>query len=154
MDLKLFTSRYQAQNLILESGLAPVSISVSNPRFPLRYTLAGHLAEITPPRKIITYELERYRPLYLAMLEKVGSARILTAMEAIAMRAQKDGLVLLCYEDITKDFCHRRLFAEWFEQQTGIVVPELATRARVKPKPSKPKGQNAIQVSLFDLIEA
>lgn len=37
--------------------------------------------------------------------------------------------ILLCYEK-PGEFCHRRIVAEWFETELGIVVPEY-----VKPKP-------------------
>jgi hypothetical protein len=33
-------------------------------------------------------------------------------------------VTLLCYEK-PGDFCHRRLVAEWFEQELGVSVPEL-----------------------------
>jgi hypothetical protein len=33
-------------------------------------------------------------------------------------------VTLLCYEK-PGEFCHRRLVAEWFEQELGVVVPEL-----------------------------
>ena len=37
------------------------------------------------------------------------------------------GAVLLCFENVleTEDWCHRRTFAAWWEEQTGAVVPEL-----------------------------
>ncbi len=151
MTLKLYTSRYQSQALIQKSGLTPVSTSVGSPRFHLQYTLLDHLAEITPPREIIHYGLERYRPLYLAKLEKIGVAKIIKAMEAIVDRSKKDGLVLLCYEDIAKEFCHRRLFAEWIEEKAGIVIPEL-TLAHLSPAPPKPKSPAVVQVGLFDAV--
>lgn len=35
-----------------------------------------------------------------------------------------DDVTLLCYER-PGDFCHRRIVADWFEQNLGIEVPEL-----------------------------
>lgn len=40
-------------------------------------------------------------------------------------------IILLCHElpglEINKDhFCHRRLFADWIELETGIVIPEIS----------------------------
>jgi hypothetical protein len=34
------------------------------------------------------------------------------------------GLCLLCFEPVGQ-FCHRRVFADWFEQQDGQPVLEL-----------------------------
>lgn len=38
-------------------------------------------------------------------------------------------VVLLCYEK-PGQFCHRRLVAEWFEQELGLVVPELEIKLK------------------------
>lgn len=35
-----------------------------------------------------------------------------------------DGAILLCYEKPGL-FCHRRLVAKWFENELGVVVPEV-----------------------------
>lgn len=40
-----------------------------------------------------------------------------------------DGSILLCYE-VSSDFCHRHIAAEWIQQETGIIVREW-----VEPKP-------------------
>ena len=45
-------------------------------------------------------------------------------------------VVLLCYEDVRKgesDWCHRTIFADWWREKTGEVIPEL-------PDPSPVKG--------------
>jgi hypothetical protein len=35
-------------------------------------------------------------------------------------------VLLLCYEDVLAgDWCHRKVFAEWWQEQTGQVVEEL-----------------------------
>lgn len=36
-----------------------------------------------------------------------------------------DNIVLLCHEDI-EEFCHRRLFADYIELETGIYIPEVS----------------------------
>lgn len=41
-----------------------------------------------------------------------------------------DEIILLCHELPStqlciKHFCHRRLFADWIELETGIIIPEL-----------------------------
>jgi len=36
-----------------------------------------------------------------------------------------DNIILLCHEDI-KEFCHRRLIADYIELETGIYIPEIS----------------------------
>ena len=36
-----------------------------------------------------------------------------------------DNIILLCHEDI-KEFCHRRLIADYIEIETGIYIPEIS----------------------------
>ena len=45
--IRLATSRYQASELILVSGLVPVGISVGRPKFPLGYTPV-YMRELAP----------------------------------------------------------------------------------------------------------
>jgi len=40
--------------------------------------------------------------------------------------AYPDNSVFLCYEK-PEEFCHRRVFAEWIEKETGFVIPEWKT---------------------------
>lgn len=37
----------------------------------------------------------------------------------------RDRLVLLCFDDIRKELCHRSLFAQWWQRETGENVREL-----------------------------
>ena len=43
---------------------------------------------------------------------------------AQASLAKQDKVILLCWEGKSK-FCHRHLFADWYQQQTGIKITEL-----------------------------
>lgn len=55
--------------------------------------------------------------------------------------------VLLCYEVppfTEKNYCHRRMVAEWFEKHLGIEVPELV----IAPK-SEPVTGPVPQTSMF-----
>jgi hypothetical protein len=48
------------------------------------------------------------------------------ALEQIVREAGSAGLVLLCFEDVLEgEFCHRRVFATWWEEKIGEHVPEL-----------------------------
>ncbi len=39
-----------------------------------------------------------------------------------------ENIILLCHEPIN-EFCHRRLVADYIEQQTGIYIPEISIDA-------------------------
>ena len=56
--------------------------------------------------------------------------------------------VLLCWER-PGDFCHRRLVAEWFENELGLLVPEYVFK---KEKGDRIRKNNILkdnQISLF-----
>jgi len=123
----LATSRYQNAADIVESGALPVGITVGNPRFKLGYKLACIAKEFAPvgiPREVDDEEFERQ---YRARLESFGVERLRNRLSDIAIAHDRTYLVLLCYEDLTKpgEICHRRMFAEWWREQTGYVTYEL-----------------------------
>jgi hypothetical protein len=69
-----------------------------------------------------------FRARYLEDLNRLGVPRIAAALREVTV---EDGrLVLLCYESVSAVTaepakCHRRVFAEWWTERTGRVVPEL-----------------------------
>ena len=69
-----------------------------------------------------------FSELYTALLEQRGGVEYFRQRFAnVAHDALAGQLVLLCFEDIRKPglFCHRRVFATWWEQETGEPVSEL-----------------------------
>lgn len=50
---------------------------------------------------------------------------------AIAEQYPGETLVLLCFEDVRKDRCHRELAAKWLTERYGIEVPELGAHDHV-----------------------
>ena len=52
-------------------------------------------------------------------------SEVLSVLDAQEIKAKlDDNSILLCWEKPGED-CHRRLVAEWLEQELGIEVPEL-----------------------------
>ena len=49
------------------------------------------------------------------------------AMLQLGRTLSDQDAVLLCYEDVHKEgvWCHRQIFAAWWQEQTGKVVSEL-----------------------------
>ena len=70
--------------------------------------------------------------MYRDRLDDLGVDEVRKLLNDCAERANNKRLVLLCFEDLTKPGlrCHRRLFAAWWEENTGYVVPELEPDVR------------------------
>jgi hypothetical protein len=94
--IELATSRYHPRAEVVVSGLAPVGITVSPPRFPLGYRLAGTLAALAPHGMFGVEHPELFEQLYLERLDGFGAERIVAALAAIADLEQRPGCVLLC----------------------------------------------------------
>jgi hypothetical protein len=129
----MWTSRYQAQDEIIASGLTPVGITQGRPRFPLRYKPAEFVRVLAPTHaEIKIADDDEFRRAYFKRLEEWGPDRVARLLFNIYHEAgDGSGLVLLCFEDVwAGESCHRRDFAEWWEQQTGQVVHELPSRSK------------------------
>jgi hypothetical protein len=61
---------------------------------------------------------------YVERLDRFGIEHFRSRFQQISEYKAGAGLVLLCFEK-PGEFCHRRLFARWIEQQTGQHIPEL-----------------------------
>jgi hypothetical protein len=133
----IVTSRYAGFKP--EYGV-PVRITVGTPRY-WKSSVNGELESVlalAPYERIFwsdTATDEEMIPVYHQRLErKIGS--IVKGLAAIARGHPGRRLVLLCYEDVEKDACHRRWFADWFESHFDIPVPEL-DRPYEAPRPSR-----------------
>ena len=124
--MRIATARYFAAEQIKASGLAPVASTVGFPKFPLGYHFAG-LSPHVAPRGIFGRDLEEaaFRKLYYERLDSIGAKKIEDLLKAIAKASDAKGVVLLCFCDLDKGYCHRRMFAEWWELNTGQNVPEI-----------------------------
>lgn len=120
----IYTSYYGMVNVLKHYGIKMVGISVIQPSWlPWIHTIKI----LQPPYNIMDIpNILDARKRYIEHLEKVGVNDI---KYELAMQGKKD-FALLCYEkyhDITSGikFCHRRFFAAWWEQKTGLVIPEF-----------------------------
>ena len=118
------TSYYTNYQAIQNSGLVPVRISRGSPRFRLPYELQWVVDELCPPSAIRRLPVDEFEVAYLSGLQKIGVDKIAKAMY--------DGcgpkIILLCFCKPQLDgsiLCHRRMFADWWEEQTGELVEEL-----------------------------
>ncbi len=123
MSADLYTSYWSNRDLAKVDAVK-VSISRGQPKWPLpfRYRRAMLLA---PSRE--TFGLrsdEAFEAAYLAELEEAGVEKIGALLERISVEEGGGPLVLLCFEK-PGEVCHRRMFAEFWQERTGVVVPEL-----------------------------
>jgi hypothetical protein len=120
----MYTSYYGLVDTLKEYKIKMVCISFTKPSWLPWIDEIGILAP--PPNLIYESSILKMRKEYIAHLENVGVDEI---KYQLAMRGRKN-FALLCYEkysDIVSGnkFCHRRLFASWYNQKTGIEIPEF-----------------------------
>jgi hypothetical protein len=125
-DIEIATSCYGARGLIIGSGLSPIRTSIGGPRWPLGYELAGSCEPLMPTRPMLKMDREPYRKMYRDRLALWGVSMIAEMLEAL-VRPGDRGVVLLCFEGLKKpgEWCHRSMFAEYWEEKTGQAVREL-----------------------------
>ncbi|WP_327123684.1 hypothetical protein [Streptomyces sp. NBC_01727] len=119
----------------------PVRTTAGHPRFSLPYQLAGHARLITPTRELLKINAEdAYEFSYRRLLNGNGLENIRRELATIAAASGSDGpLVLLCFDRFDKlrppnAWCHRRMAATWWTEQTGEEVPELGAKPMTAAK--------------------
>jgi len=135
------TSRYTYKMSKAEADkYVGLAISIGKPKWKMNYEMV-EFGLLAPWGIMNKYEEENeYREHYIKRLERIGIGRIKNNIERIQKRYPDKEILFLCWEDLNKSFCHRRMFAEWYESKTGIKIPELES----------PKIKN-IQLSLLSL---
>ena len=138
-----------------------ISISVSAPRW---YGRIPSIPELSP-KGFKNDPIPSYVPKYEALLRGLDAQDVVNeAMQLAYDRAKAMGMshddasnitpVLLCWEK-PGQFCHRRLFAGWAEQQLSLYVPEVKfvegqlQAVPVRSNPAKPPAPAVEQQSLF-----
>jgi uncharacterized protein (DUF488 family) len=138
--MQIFTSRYY-NKAVATGEYVPVGISQGNARF-LKYSPI-YLKALAPSWAMVKMtDKEAYKRAYLKQLDDLGLAKIQRMLE---LAADGKPVVLLCFEDLRKpeEWCHRTMFAEWYEERTGEKIHELTEEADNRKKPKK------LQTALF-----
>lgn len=153
--MAIYTARYGNKTL-REEGYYPVGISIGTPKFPLGYELREQCYALAPKGYMLKMEYEPYCEAYFKKLEDIGVDKIIGIVQRLDRKAQDEdkSLVLLCFEDIRKpeQWCHRTLFADWWQRKTGEIITELEEAEPTKaPKKAAeaPKEEQAEQYTLF-----
>jgi hypothetical protein len=119
----IFTSYYASRKLDRNKHFL-VRTSIGSPRF-LKCDCT--MMSLAPERGMLGLDGDTYQRRYLALLEKTGAPAITAELRRITRQAAGKTPVLLCFEALRSpdQFCHRRMFAKWYEEKTGTVIPEL-----------------------------
>lgn len=156
--MTIWTSRFS--NPELQTGNYTVlGIVRGLPRFKLKYQLDGNIIQIAPPRYLFHEEnREVFTKQYFQYMNSQGIEKIELLLDIY--KSNGKDIVLCCYEDvrIPDEWCHRLVFAEWYEEKTGgIKIEELSDPSAIKyPKRKKPieiqsKQPEYKQMTLFDI---
>ncbi len=132
--MKIFTSRY-ANKEIAKTNLIPVGISLDKPQLELAFQVAFFIKELAPTPEMLYMKYDTFKAKYFQKLGSLSIDSLRKRFEKISRSCCRDartitngnGIVLLCFEDITQpdQWCHRRMFAEWWERKTGEKIEEL-----------------------------
>jgi hypothetical protein len=130
VTVELATGRFSTFRA--EAGV-PVAITLSRPKFPLPYRLEHEARRLAPWGLFDVKDPAEFTRRYRERLDRLDLDALVAKFEAISAAEGGRRLVLLCFEDVhAGQACHRRDFADWFEERTGQAVPEL-----VKPEPAQ-----------------
>jgi hypothetical protein len=154
--MAIYTSRY-GNKALRDEGYYPVGISLGSPKFPLGYELRDQCYALAPKGFMLKMEYAPYREAYFKKLEDIGVDKVIGIVQRLDTRAQDEdkSLVLLCYEDLRnpENWCHRTLFAEWWQKYTGELIEELEEAEPLKglksQKAEEPPEEKPSQISLF-----
>ena len=72
---------------------------------------------------------EEFTAAYFEKLDRIGVKAAMERLEEISQTHGGRDLAVLCYEDLRKpgEWCHRKVFAEWWLRESGEVIEELET---------------------------
>ncbi len=125
-EIKLATCSYRGFH---PSMGIPVRTSVGKPKHRLGYRLDAEARSLFPTYKMLKLPYDEYRYQYLSHLRAKGVVHFEKIFRSLLTIYQRygDRLVLLCYEDVIGegDWCHRRMFSEFWQGTGGCMVPEL-----------------------------
>lgn len=120
--MRIYTSRYANKVLAVRQDIAPISISLYRPRWKLPYIIAGSIRALAPAKALLGLDEYQYIIRYTIAMQALDIDALRQQIAALAIG--KDAC-LLCYEDLNDEWCHRRMFAEWWEARTGERIEEL-----------------------------
>jgi len=126
VNVDLATASYRS--FVPAMGVA-IATSLGRPKWPLHYELSEEVRALMPSG-LFGKDLSdaEFAARYRERLDKTGVAKLQRVFHAISAKHGGARLVCLCFEDVLgrEQLCHRRTFADWWQERTGQPVPELS----------------------------
>lgn len=121
MKKQLFTSYYGNSRKLKKHGVEIIGISLKSPFDCLQ------VSSIKPEWRFMKTPKEEYKRQYIAKLEAIGVDFITKELIHITNQSESTKFALCCFESLKTpdDWCHRTMFAEWFEMKTGLKINEF-----------------------------
>lgn len=119
--MKIYTSNYSNKKLN-NRDYTILAISIGLPKYKLSYKINAQVYSLAPTRDMLNMDYKTYKELYIKRLEKIGLQRIKEILHKFDVEKP---IVLCCFEDLEKNWCHRGMFAEWYKMNTGQEIEEL-----------------------------
>lgn len=92
---------------------------------------------VMPRGNMLKMGFNQYRETYMSLLDSNAQA-IENAMIELSEMYPNQTLVLMCFENVSKkdSWCHRTMFAKWWEDRTGVKVHEISGQVPLVEKPT------------------
>lgn len=117
----IYTSNYASISKLGKAGIKTVQTSLGTPKW---CTCQYQLTALAPRGYMLRLSEQDYTPKYHELLENLKMPWLQQTLYTMTEQGTQP-IALLCFCDLRKGFCHRRLFADWFERKTGYIVPEF-----------------------------
>lgn len=128
---QLFTCSYSEYHP--DMGVA-VRITLGRPRG--RVIPDADIRELAPRGWYWNASDEEFLKAYRDQLDRYGVEHLSKIFTQLTEFGSGAPLVLLCFERLNKTpGCHRRMFAQWWQERTGEEVPELGAKPVTRRKP-------------------
>jgi hypothetical protein len=124
----VYTGRWHLVRDVPPSAIVPVRISVGAARFVPGARRFPAIEELIPRGLLDVEDAREFTRRYRQRLEEQGVARIQARFDELHREFACRPLVLLCFE-ADRGKCHRGDFAGWWEDKTGVLVPERGAPA-------------------------
>lgn len=113
---------------------ASVRISLGLPRGATHVTVPDcSIHELTPRGWYLNKAADEYLKHFREQLDRYGVEEIGDIFEKLTGFVSGRPLILLCFERLNRNpECHRRDFADWWEEKTGEIIPELGAKPSTK----------------------
>lgn len=114
------TSYFNNIRNLEKTNTAFASIAIGKPKYDIGVELV-HIYELKPYGIFGEQNKKIYKWRYFAKLDKLGVEKIAEALKKA--QGEAENLVLLCFEKDNSG-CHRKMFAEWWQKNTGQEIKE------------------------------